>query len=45
MNLAGIYFDDKELVGRVMRNITRPQKGSFTSYRWVVVMATFGCGS
>lgn len=45
MNLAGIEFVDRDLVERVMRNITRPGKGVHCSPRWAVVRNTFGVGS
>jgi len=45
MVLAGIEFDERSLIKRVMMNIKRPPKGTYSAYRWAVVMDTFGCGS
>jgi hypothetical protein len=44
MNLAGHEFIDRELIGRVLRNM-RPRRGERYKPRWVLVMGLFGFGS
>lgn len=43
MNLAGNEFVDKELIGRVMRNMRGTSR--YAQQRWVLVKHTFGVGS
>jgi len=42
--LAGHSFEERELIGRVMRNM-RTVKRSYGTQRWVRVMHTFCVGS
>lgn len=44
MILAGHTFEERDLIGRVMRNL-RPCRGERNVMRWVLVMAAFGVGS
>ena len=44
MNLAGHTFDERDLVGRVVRNL-RPRRGERNVMRWVLVRDTFAVGS
>lgn len=43
MDLAGHQFDDRELIGRVMRNMRGPNR--YGQARWAIVKETFGVGS
>lgn len=43
MNLAGINFDKRDLIGRVMRTM-RPRRGERNVQRWVLVLDTFAVG-
>lgn len=44
MKLAGHTFDERDLIGRVMRNM-RPRRGERNVMRWVLVRDTFAVGS
>lgn len=44
MIIAGHTFDERDLIGRVMRNL-RPRRGERNVQRWVLVHNTFGVGS
>lgn len=44
MILAGHTFEERNLIGRVMRNL-RPRRGERNVMRWVLVYNAFGVGS
>lgn len=44
MILAGYEFEDRELIGRALRNM-RPCRGERNVQRWVLVKNLFGAGS
>ena len=44
LTLAGHSFEERELIGRVMRNMRKAKK-SYGTLRWVRVMNTFCVGS
>ena len=44
MKLAGHTFDERDLIGRVMRNL-RPRRGERNVMRWVLVRDVFAVGS
>lgn len=45
MILAGHHFDERDLIGRVMRSARKVRSQNSGEYRWVWVMGRFGVGS